>query len=100
MAAKRKPAVPQTVEEAVLADIAKLPLDMQAGGVARVAVFCARELDSGMLPPREAASFSREIRLALAQLRDMAPGEVKGDVTDEVRAKREKRMAEAHGTVS
>jgi hypothetical protein len=93
MAAAKRPVIPETVEAAVLTDLARLPDDMLQGGVARVAVFCARALDSGGLSPRDAAGYAREIRLALAQLRDMAPGEVKGDHTDEIRERREKRLA-------
>lgn len=77
----------------MLNDLDRLPEDMRRGGVARVALMCARVLDQGGLPPRDAAGFARELRLSLAQLREMAPGEVKGDVTDEVRQQREKRLA-------
>lgn len=82
-----------TLEESVMVDLAMLPSAMRRGGVARVAVMSARILDEGGLTPRDAAGFMRELRLALAQLREMAPGEVKGDVTDEVRQRREKRLA-------
>lgn len=83
----------QSVEDAVLSDLARLPEDMRQGGVAAAALFCARSLDEGGLSPRDAAGFVGQMRLALAQLREMAPGEVKGDTTDEVRAMREKRLA-------
>jgi hypothetical protein len=82
-----------SMEEAVLVDLAQLPQRMREGGVAAVALMCARMLDEGGLPPRDAAGFAREVRLSLAQLREMAPGESKGDPTDEVRERREKRMA-------
>lgn len=82
-----------TLEESVKADLAELPVKMRHGGVAGVAVMCARVLDQGGLTPRDAAGFARELRLALAQLREMAPGEVRGDVTDEVRVRREQRLA-------
>lgn len=82
-----------TLEESVRADLAEMPLKMRRGGVARVALSCARILDQGGLSPRDAAGFMRELRLALAQLREMAPGEVKGDVTDEVKERRERRLA-------
>lgn len=83
------------VEQAVKSDLEQLPLSMRSGGVAAVAITCARVLDEGGLAPRDAAGFAREVRLALAQLREMAPGGgAKGDVTDEVRARREKRLAE------
>lgn len=87
-------ALGQTVEDAVRNDLARLPEDMREGGVARIALYCAEQLDSGMHAPRDAAGFARELRLSLAQLREMAPGEVKGDVTDEVRERRERRLAE------
>lgn len=83
-----------TLEESVLNDLATLPVAMRHGGVAGVALMCARVLDQGGLPPRDAAGFARELRLSLAQLREMAPGELKGDATDEVRQRREKRLAE------
>jgi hypothetical protein len=80
------------MEESVRRDLSRLPGDMRGGGVSQVALYCARQLDAGMLAPRDAAGFARELRLSLAQLREMAPGEVKGDVTDEVRERREKRL--------
>ncbi len=82
-----------SLEESVRADLAQLPAHMRRGGVARGAIMCARVLDEGGLTPRDAAGFLRELRLSLAQLRDMQPGEVKGDVTDEVRQRRERRLA-------
>jgi len=82
----------RTVTESVLHDIRRLPDDMQQGGVASVALYCAQQLDMGGHSPRDAAGFVQQLRMALAQLREMAPGEVKGDVTDEVRAQREKRL--------
>jgi len=84
-----------TLEESVKNDLAALPAAMRRGGVARVALSCARILDEsqGGLSPRDAAGFMRELRLALAQLREMAPGEIHGDVTDEVKQRRERRLA-------
>lgn len=82
-----------TLEDSVRSDLAELPANLRRGGVARVALMCARVLDEGGLTPRDAAGFARELRLALAQLRELAPGEVKGDVTDEVRERRERRLA-------
>ncbi len=82
-----------TMEESVRNDLATLPLAMRRGGVAGVAIMAARVLDEGGLTPRDAAGFARELRLALAQLRAMTPGDVKGDVTDEVKMRRERRLA-------
>ena len=82
-----------TMEDAVKADLEMLPDAMQKGGVAAVALMCARSLDHAEnLTPRDAAGFARELRLAMAQLREMAPGEVKGSVTDEIRERRERRL--------
>ena len=83
-----------SLEESVRSDLDALPPAMRRGGVARVALMCARILDQGGLTPRDAAGFARELRLALAQLREMAPGEIHGDVTDEVRERRERRLAD------
>lgn len=82
------------MERAVQVDLEQLPEKMRHGGVAAVAISCARVLDEGGLPPRDAASYHREIRLSLAQLREMAPGDVKGDTTDEVSQRRERRLNE------
>jgi hypothetical protein len=82
-----------SLEEAVQVDLAGLPPTMRRGGVAGVAIMAARILDQGGLTPRDAAGFARELRLALAQLREMAPGEVVGDPTDEVKQRRERRLA-------
>lgn len=82
-----------TMEESVKNDLEELPEKMRRGGVARVAIMAARVLDVGGLSPRDAAGFARELRLALAQLREMQPGEVKGDMTDEVKQRRERRLA-------
>lgn len=84
---------PGPMERAVVVDLGELPLKLRNGGIAAVALMCARVLDEGGLPPRDAAGFAREVRLSLAQLREMSPGEVKGDVTDEVRERRERRLA-------
>lgn len=89
---QEQPEVLPTLEESVKSDLAALPASMRRGGVARVTLMCARVLDQGGLSPRDAAGFAREMRLGLAQLREMAPGEVKGDITDEVKQRRERRL--------
>lgn len=85
-------ALPVSMREAVEKDLSQLPDSMRRGGIASVALMCARILDEGGLAPRDAAGFAREMRLSLAQLREMAPGEVKGDATDEVKLRRDKRL--------
>ena len=81
------------MREAVESDLAELPEVMRRGGIARVALMAADVLDEGGLIPRDAAVFLARVQIALVQLREMAPGEVKGDATDEVRERREKRLA-------
>lgn len=85
------------MELAVLRDLSQLPDDLRKGGIAATAVRLARELDIAGMTPRDAAGHGREIRMCLAQLRDWAPGERKGDGTDEVRERRERRLNEAAG---
>jgi hypothetical protein len=84
---------PGGAEAAVLRDLARFPEDIRSGGIAMVAVLSARALDEGGLAPRDAQGYLREIRMSMVQLADMAPGDRKGDVTDEVRAAREKRLS-------
>lgn len=81
-----------SMEESVRKDLARLPPEMREGGMAQVALYCAVQLDEGGMSPRDAAGFLQQLRMALATLREMAPGEVKGDVTDEVRERRERRL--------
>lgn len=85
------------VEEAVQRDLSHLPDDLRRGGIAATALRLAQDLDRGLVTGRDAAGHGREIRMCLAQLRDWAPGENKGDQTDEVRQRREQRMGAAAG---
>jgi hypothetical protein len=81
------------MEEAVLKDLAELPLGVRSGGVAAVALLAARKVDEGGMAPRDEAAFLARVQIALVQLREQSTGEVHGDRTDEVREKREQRMA-------
>ncbi len=80
------------MEDAVHRDLAELPDTMRRGGIAAVALHAARRLDEGGLVPRDEGVFLARVQIALAQLREMAPGEVKGDPTDEVKLRRDKRL--------
>jgi len=82
-----------TLVEAVRNDLARLPPEMRVGGIAQSALLCAQALDQGDLLPRDFQALIRELRLALAHLQDTAPGDRRGDTTDEVRRKREERLA-------
>lgn len=90
---RRPPRRKGPVEAGVHKDIARLPDAMRKGGIAAAALTLAQELDTGELPPRESAGHAREIRQCLTTLAEMAPGDVKGDQTDEVRERRERRLA-------
>lgn len=82
---------------AVRKDLDKLPEPMREGGIAATALMLARQLDDygGDMSARDVAGHARELRIALETLREQAPGDVKGDSTDEVRERRERRMRTA-----
>jgi hypothetical protein len=93
-------------EQAVNADLAALPESMRKGAIAATALMLARLLDDGiceadpdtgehkryMVPAKEIPAFAREIRQCITVLQEQAPGEVKGDMTDEVKNRREKYL--------
>jgi hypothetical protein len=72
-----------------------MPAALRGGAVAATALKLARELDTLPMTPRDASGHARELRMHMTQLAEMAPGERKGDVTDEVRARRESRLADS-----
>jgi hypothetical protein len=80
------------VETGVTADLRQLPAQLRKGGIASAALRLARELDTGGLAPRDAAGHAREIRQSLVTLADLAPGEGRGDRTDEIRDRRESNL--------
>jgi hypothetical protein len=82
-------------ETAVLRDLKALPEDLRRGGLAVLAVTLAKELDAGGMSARDTAAVAGQLRMALVTLREIAPGESRGDHTDEVRARREKRLSAA-----
>jgi hypothetical protein len=83
------------IEAATAFELKMMPEALRKGAVAAAALRLARELD-GPLPmtPRDTAGHARELRMCMTLLAEQAPGERKGDTTDEVRARREARMAE------
>lgn len=81
------------VARAVRSELRKLPVELQAGPLAEAALILA-----GLLPeasPRDAATLNRELRLTLAELRQlaaaMAPEEV--DPVDELAQRRAARLS-------
>jgi hypothetical protein len=80
------------VESAVARDLKTMPAALRGGAIAAAALKLARELDELPMTARDTAGHARELRMCMTQLADLAPGERKGDVTDEVRERREARM--------
>lgn len=93
---RRAPAKPKAGpnETAVLRDLAALPEDLRKGAIAAVALGLARDLDTLDMSPRDKTGMYAQLRTAMTTLREIAPGEAKGDHTDEVRERRERRLAQ------
>lgn len=83
-------------ETAVLRDLAALPDDLRKGGIAAVALGLAQDIDSGAggMSPRDKTGMYAQLRMAMVTLREIAPGEARGDHTDEVRERRERRLTQ------
>jgi hypothetical protein len=90
--ARPRPRRKGPVEAGVASDLRQLPAPMRKGGIASAALRLARELDTLGLAPRDAAGHAREIRQSLVTLAEMAPGEGRGDRTDEIRDRRERNL--------
>jgi hypothetical protein len=84
-------------ERAVRRDLALLPDELRKGGIAAGALKLAMDLDTLMVTGRDRAAHVREIRQCLITLREQAPGDRKGDKTDDLQAKREARLEAAGG---
>ena len=84
-------------EKAVLEDLKALPADLRKGAIAAVALGLARDLDDGDMSARDKAGMYAQLRMAMVTLREIAPGEAKGDHTDEVRERRERRLSQQTG---
>ena len=82
------------VEKGVRADLKRLPDDMQQGGYAALALQAAETLDTVPMTPRDLAGLEGRLQQILAALHEMAPGERKGDKTDDLQERRNRRLAE------
>jgi hypothetical protein len=100
--AQAVPAVPRrrpvprrkgAIETATFRDLKTMPEALRTGAVAATALLLARELDTAGMTPRDTAGHARELRMHMTQLAELAPGERKGDVTDELRERRHQRLA-------
>jgi len=80
-------------ERAVRKDLQSLPADVAAGAVARAMLILAAQADSAELPARDLAVVLRELRQCSSYLRDICPPAGHGDEIDELRKRREQRLA-------
>jgi hypothetical protein len=91
MAARR----PQTpAETAARRDLRQLPKPYRDSAIGKAYLALAEMLDAGP-PARDAAALAREMRLCYMALEAMAPRKADDDFVDEVRQRREARMAQA-----
>jgi hypothetical protein len=87
-------------EQAVVADLARMPERLRTSAAGRVAVLLARHLDAG-LPAASMTSVTRELRVTLEGLAKLAPDDREESVVDDLRLRRAKRLAgESEGTGS
>jgi hypothetical protein len=83
------------LELAVMRDLRAMPDALRLSAIAASAINLAREIDTLDMTARDTAGHTRELRMCMTQLADLAPGERKGDSTDMLRERRERRMAAA-----
>jgi hypothetical protein len=90
---KPPPRVKGDIERGLDTDLRSMPLALRRGTLARTARSLAQDMDDGGMTARDKAGIARELRMVMAQLNEMTTGERKGDTTDEVRERRERRLA-------
>lgn len=88
----RKPRQTGEAEQGVLNDLESYPEDIRRGAIAANMLLLARDIDSGAVEGRDRTAHFREIRQSQLALREMAPGERKGDTVDELGARRAARL--------
>jgi hypothetical protein len=82
------------IERAVRKDLRAFPDAISSGGIAAAMIALGERADHGTsLEPRDQAQLIRELRLCMAQLRDMAPPGAEDDELDKLRKRRERRLA-------
>lgn len=88
------PPEPGDIEAGVLLDLEAFPPAMRNGAIARSTLLLARQLDDNdvTMMPRDTASYVQRIGVNISLLREMSPGEAKGDATDDARGRRETRL--------
>lgn len=80
------------IERALRKDLRSFPPEVGKGGIAEGMITLAYNADAGGLEARDLAQLLRELRLSMAQLRDMAPPGIGDDELDKQRKKRNDRM--------
>lgn len=84
------------IERAARRDLNALPELYRTSAVAKSYLLLARRLDAGV-SARDSATLTREMRLCLMALYELAPPQEEGDFVDEIAQRREARMKEATG---
>jgi hypothetical protein len=82
------------VADKIAAELDDLHAEETSPGMAAVALDLARAIDATEVPGVKAA-VADKLRSIMADLRKLAPADVKGDAVDDVAQQREKRRAEA-----
>jgi hypothetical protein len=82
-----------SIEAAARKDLAALPAEYRNSALAKSYLLQARRLDAGV-SGRDVAMLSREMRLTLLSLYELAPAKHASDPVDELKARREQRMSE------
>jgi hypothetical protein len=85
------------LETATDRDLKAMPAALGKGGIATSALILARRIDASGSTDRDASSLHGQYRQHMNDLMAAAPGERKGDTTDQLRARREERMQQAAG---
>jgi actin-like ATPase involved in cell morphogenesis len=80
------------IERAVRKDLRSFPPEVGKSAIAEGMIKLASEADIGGLAARDLSQLLRELRLAMAQLREMAPPGIGDDELDKQRKKREERQ--------
>lgn len=78
------------VEKGLDYDLKSMPEEYQKGAIAAGARRLARTLDEGGMTPRDEAGHMAQLRQAIVQLHEWAPGSEPGDPTGEAQARSEK----------
>jgi len=84
-------------EKAAYDELKTMPPALRKSAIAVSALILARRIDANASTDRDATGMHRELRMHMETLADRAPGERKGDSTDEVRARREARLSAEDG---